>query len=87
MPLSCCRSGIIPLDNTSDIAGPIARTVEDVARMLEALVGVDPSDPLTGLSKFLGSAPANYTGQLSRDALKASSLHLQHMRVALEGML
>ena len=40
--------------------------------MLEALVGVDPSDPLTGLFKFLGSAPANYTGQLSRDALKAS---------------
>ena len=68
----CCRSGIIPLDNTSDIAGPIARTVEDVARRLEALVGVDPSDPLTGLFKFLGSAPANYTGQLSRDALKAS---------------
>ena len=41
--------------------------------MLEALVGVDPADPLTGLGKFLGSAPANYTRQLSRDALKASS--------------
>lgn len=78
MPTSCHRSGIIPLDNTSDIAGPIARTVEDVARMLEVLVGVDPSDPLTGLSKFLGSAPANYTGQLSRGALKVSSPPPQH---------
>ena len=55
--------------------------------MLEVLVGVDPSDPLTGLSKFLGSAPANYTGQLSRDALKASSHPLQHTCVTMEVML
>ncbi|CAK0787609.1 hypothetical protein CVIRNUC_010831 [Coccomyxa viridis] len=75
------RSGIIPLDNTSDIAGPIARTVEDVARMLEALVGVDPSDPLTGLSKFLGSAPANYTGQLSRDALKGARIGVMRQTI------
>lgn len=65
-----CRAGIIPLDNTSDIAGPLARTVEDVARMLEVLVAVDPNDPLTNLSKFLGSKSANYTSALSRDALK-----------------
>ena len=65
-----CRAGIIPLDNTSDIAGPLARTVEDVARMLEVLVAVDSNDPLTNLSKFLGSKPANYTTALSRDALK-----------------
>ena len=70
-----CRAGIIPLDNTSDIAGPLARTVEDVARMLEVLVAVDPNDPLTNLSKFLGSKPANYTSALSRDALKVPLLH------------
>lgn len=69
-----CRAGIIPLDNTSDIAGPLARTVEDVARMLEVLVAVDPNDPLTSLSKFLGSRPANYTSALSRDALKVIPL-------------
>ncbi len=60
---------MIPLDNTSDIAGPIARSVEDVARMLEVLVGVDPNDPLTSLSKFL-KAPANYSSGLSKGALK-----------------
>ena len=69
-----CRAGIIPLDNTSDIAGPLARTVEDVARMLEVLVAVDPNDPLTNLSKFLGSKPANYTSALNRDALKVFPL-------------
>ena len=65
-----CRAGIIPLDNTSDIAGPLARSVEDVARMLEVLVAVDPKDPLTNLSKFLGSRPANYTSALNRGALQ-----------------
>ena len=65
-----CRAGIIPLDNTSDVAGPLARTVEDVARMLEVLVAVDSNDPLTSLSKFLGTKSANYTSSLSRDALK-----------------
>ena len=30
-----CRAGIVPLDNTSDIVGPIARSVADVALMLE----------------------------------------------------
>ena len=55
--------------------------------MLEALVGVDQADPLTGLSKFLGSAPANYTGQLSRDALKArSKISLQYTCLPPEGM-
>ena len=73
-----CRAGIIPLDNTSDIAGPLARTVEDVARMLEVLVAVDPNDPLTNLSKFLGSKPANYTSALNRDALKVPVLPQVH---------
>lgn len=51
------------------MAGPIARSVEDVARLLEALAAVDPADPLTSLSKFL-TRPLNYTAGLSRDALK-----------------
>ena len=49
--------------------------------MLEVLVAVDPSDPLTSLSKFLGSKSANFTSTLSRDALKVtlvSTLLLMH---------
>lgn len=30
-----CRAGIIPLDNTSDVAGPVASSVEDVAERIQ----------------------------------------------------
>src|SRR5688572_10406164 len=35
------RSGIIPVSTTQDEAGPITRTVEDAARMLDAIAGYD----------------------------------------------
>ncbi|WP_331233386.1 amidase [Natronorarus salvus] len=41
------RTGIVPLSTTQDTPGPIARTVEDAARMLDVLVGYDPADPTT----------------------------------------
>ena len=41
------RTGIVPLSATQDTPGPIARTVEDAARMLDVMVGYDPADPLT----------------------------------------
>jgi aspartyl-tRNA(Asn)/glutamyl-tRNA(Gln) amidotransferase subunit A len=41
--VSC--AGIIPLSWSYDHAGPIARTVEDCALLLDTLVGYDPRDP------------------------------------------
>ena len=41
------RDGIIPLSHSQDIGGPLARTVTDLAVMLDATVGPDPNDPLT----------------------------------------
>ncbi len=41
------RTGIVPLCSTQDTAGPIARTVEDAARLLEVMAGYDPADPVT----------------------------------------
>src|SRR5438876_11359676 len=38
------RDGIIPYSSTQDEAGPIARTVDDTARMLDAMAGYDPAD-------------------------------------------
>ena len=39
------RTGIVPLSSTQDIGGPIARTMADLAIMLDATVGADPADP------------------------------------------
>lgn len=41
------RSGIVPLSATQDTAGPITRTVADAAHVLGAMVGYDPTDPVT----------------------------------------
>ena len=50
------RTGIVPLSLTQDTVGPIARTVEDAARVLDALVGFDPADPVT--ARGVGQPPA-----------------------------
>ena len=39
------RRGVLPLSWSFDTAGPMARTVEDAALMLNALAGYDPQDP------------------------------------------
>ncbi len=40
-------AGIIPLAHTQDVAGPLARTVADLAIGLDATVGPDPADSAT----------------------------------------
>jgi Asp-tRNA(Asn)/Glu-tRNA(Gln) amidotransferase A subunit family amidase len=62
------RAGIIPFGHTQDTGGPIARTVEDVAVLMDATVGYDPADPSTEASR--GRIPRTYTAFLKRDALK-----------------
>ena len=66
------RDGIIPFSTTQDEAGPIARTVEDAARMLDAVAGYDPADPITafGVSRI----PASYTAFLDRDGLRGARI-------------
>ena len=61
------RAGVMPLSSTQDIAGPIARTVTDLAIMLDATVGADPADAITKDSA--GRIPKSY-----RDALDAAGL-------------
>ena len=39
------RKGVFPLSWTMDTVGPMTRTVEDAALMLNAMVSFDPSDP------------------------------------------
>jgi Asp-tRNA(Asn)/Glu-tRNA(Gln) amidotransferase A subunit family amidase len=41
------RAGVIPFSTTLDAVGPLARSVVDLAIMLDATVGRDPADPMT----------------------------------------
>lgn len=53
----------MPLDTTSDVGGPIGRTVEDTVRVFQLLVGYDPDDALTSLA-LQNEVPSNYTSYL-----------------------
>jgi Asp-tRNA(Asn)/Glu-tRNA(Gln) amidotransferase A subunit family amidase len=62
------RTGIVPLSHTQDIGGPLARSVADLAVMLDATVGADPDDEISRGSA--GHIPASYRDLLKADALK-----------------
>lgn len=64
------RHGIIPICTAQDIAGPMTRTVEDAAALLNILVGEDPEDPST----WCRDIPEDYTAYLDRDGLKGMRL-------------
>jgi amidase len=53
------RDGIVPVSVTQDTIGPMTRNVADCARMLDAMAGYDPNDPVTALS--VGHIPPSYT--------------------------
>jgi len=64
------RSGVMPLSHTQDIAGPLARTVADLAIALDVTVGADPADPAT--RALDGHAAPRFTDSLSADALRGA---------------
>ncbi len=52
--------------------GPMARTVTDLARLLDVMVGYDPEDPLT--SRGIGQVPDSYTTYLDPSGLQGARL-------------
>ncbi len=66
------RSGIIPISHSQDTAGPMARTVRDLATLLNAIVGIDDEDGATAASR--GKARPDYTKYLNGDGLKGARL-------------
>ena len=66
------RDGIIPLALTFDTAGPMARSVSDVAAVLGVMTGVDSADAAT--SKSEGRFETDYTKYLTADALKGARI-------------
>lgn len=66
------REGIVPLYLRNDVVGPMCRTVEDAAKVLEVIAGYDPKDSLTLYAE--GKIPANYTQYLEREGLKGARI-------------
>ncbi len=66
------RDGIIPLALSFDSAGPMARSVYDVAVALGVLTGVDKADPAT--SKSEDRFDSDYTRYLDEDALDGARI-------------
>ncbi len=64
------RSGVMPLNLLADIAGPMARTVEDAVAVFQVIVGEDPDDPVTAAAR--GRAPVDYGAALVRDGLRGA---------------
>ncbi|MFI0404929.1 amidase [Actinomadura sp. 3N508] len=61
------RDGIAPLSDTQDTGGPMAKSVSDIALILDATAGYDPDDPSTKAS--IGRIPRTYTTALNDTAL------------------
>ena len=66
------RSGIIPISHTQDTAGPMTRTVEDAAIMLDVLDVADPRDAATTAGKR--RERVSYTTALRQDGLKGAKI-------------
>lgn len=67
------RSGVYngwPTLNGS--VGPMARTVSDLARLMDCIVGFDPEDPST--AHGYGRTPESYHALLTKDGLKGARL-------------
>ena len=66
------RRGIVPLSLSQDVAGPLGRTVADIAIVLDATVGPDPADPVT--REAAGHIPASYVAALDANGLRGVRL-------------
>jgi amidase len=67
------RGGVFagwPMVNGS--LGPMARTLTDLAKMLDSMIGYDPADPIT--ARGVGQSPASYADLLDKDALKGARI-------------
>jgi amidase len=66
------RRGMVPLNSVRDTPGPMARSVTDMATMLDVIAGLDPEDPVTARAE--GHRSPSYTSALKKDALNGARL-------------
>jgi amidase len=65
------RTHIVPISHSQDTAGPMGRSVADVAAMLTIMAGTDPDDPAT---KDADHHKTDYAAGLSPDALRGKRI-------------
>ena len=66
------RDGVIPLSFDRDIAGPMARSVEDAATIFNVVAGYDPADPYTEAGR--DRKEPDYTAGLDADGLQGTRI-------------
>jgi Asp-tRNA(Asn)/Glu-tRNA(Gln) amidotransferase A subunit family amidase len=66
------RAGMIGLYSARDMAGPMTRTMADLARTLDVIAGVDPADPAT--AQAAGKIPASYAAFLNKTGAQGKRL-------------
>lgn len=66
------RDGIVPLALSQDVAGPMARTVTDLAIALDVTVGADPNDAATTI--IAGQPLPKFRDSLRADALRGARI-------------
>src|SRR5256714_1175773 len=62
--------------------GPMARTVRDLAKLLDGMVGYDPEDPVTALG--VGKTEASYTKFLDRRGLRGARIGILRESIGIQ---
>lgn len=69
------RTGLIPISETQDTAGPMTRSVEDAAILLGVLAGMDDADKITAES--VGKSKRDYTVFLNASGLQGKKIGVE----------
>ncbi len=67
-------TGVMPLTYLQDFEGPMARSTEDIARILNATTGTDPGDPATVHNGAGAKRPADWKTALDPNALQGARI-------------
>ncbi|WP_456697685.1 amidase [Aeromicrobium sp. P5_D10] len=65
-------TGVTAQISPLDTVGPMTKSVEDAAIILDAIAGYDPSDPYT--KKTIGKVPESYVDELSTKSLQGKKI-------------
>ncbi|AOH82829.1 amidase [Sphingomonas panacis] len=70
------RTHVVPISHSQDTPGPMARSVEDAAILLDGMTGFDPADPASRNIQYV--AAHSYAADLKRATLKGVRIAVLH---------